>query len=111
MILIHTIQECIAIDEEGIPLKDTGEFLTENEPIGFRDLVWMMTSEGYREPSCYPPRGSTFEWLSTNPETDYQTGQSEYRTMHYSMKNPSRNDKYWRKAMIVAGIIKNRGDA
>tara|TARA_R110000868_G_scaffold1078_1_gene8253 strand:+ start:2140 stop:2451 length:312 start_codon:yes stop_codon:yes gene_type:complete len=102
MILIHTISERIENHE------CEGEFLTENDPIGFRDLVWMMTNEGYVEPSCYPPSGSTYEWLSTHAETDYRTGETEYRTLHYSMKNHPRSAKYWRKAMVAANIIKAR---
>lgn len=106
MILIHTIEEKYAYDEEDYPSEDGGGFLTQNDPIGFRDLVWMMTNEGFRNPSSYPPSGSMFEWLSTDTETDYRTGEHSYKTLHFSMKNHPRKAKYWRKAMKAAGIIK-----
>jgi hypothetical protein len=106
MILIHTIEERYRNGEEDYPEENAGGFLTENDPIGFRDLVWMMTREGYVEPSCYPPSGTIYEWLSTHPETDYRTGETEYRTLHYSTENNPRSAKYWRKAMVAANIIK-----
>ena len=100
MILVHTIVERIENHE------CEGEYMTENDPIGFRDLVYLMTSEGYVEPSCYPPTGSTYEWLSTHAERDYRTGGTEFRTLHYSRENNPRSAKYWRKAMLAANIIK-----
>ena len=106
MILIHTIEEQVEFDGEDYALENDGTFLTENDPIGFKDLVWMMTNEGFRHPSSYPPSGSTFEWISTECEVDYVTGSHSYKTLHYSMKNPERKAKYWKKAMKAAGIIK-----
>lgn len=106
MILIHTIEERYNEDDEGYPFLDEGGFLTQNDPIGFRDLVYMMTREGFRNPSSYPPSGSMFEWLATDTETDYRTGENSYKTLHYSMKNHPRKVKYWKKAMKAAGIIK-----
>jgi len=106
MILISRVREAVEFDENDEPLDLEGEFIVEDDPVSFRDLVWFMTQEGYSDPSNYPPSGSQFEWLSTHPETNYRTGAEEWETLHYSHKNPERKAKYWKKAMIYAGIIK-----
>jgi hypothetical protein len=82
----------------------------QDAPIGFRDLVTTMQLHGFIYPSAYPARGSTFEWVSTDPHYDYETGGSTTKSLHYAQKNHPRKAKYWRKALVAAGIIKVKKD-
>jgi len=79
-------------------------FLAESESVTFRELVSLMRAHPVA--SCYPPSGEAFEWLSSYPETDYRDASERTEALHYGHKNPSRNAKYWRKAMRAAGIIR-----
>lgn len=79
-------------------------FITESEAVTFRELVSLMRD--YPNPSCYPPSGDSGEWLSSHPETDYRDASETTESLHYSRENPPRRLKYWRKAMVAAGIIR-----
>ena len=79
-------------------------FLVESESVTFRELVSLM--ESHPNPSCHPPRGETYEWLSSYPETNYHDCSETTESLHYSRENPPRMAKYWRKAMRAAGIIR-----
>ena len=82
---------------------DSG-FLSENEKVTFRELVCLM--EEHPLPSCSPANGSIWEWLSTYPSTDLWTGEEETQSLHFSRQNGPWKEKYWKKAMQMAGIIK-----
>ena len=77
-----------------------------DEPLSFRELVYLIEDEACKMPSCWPAEGSTFEWLSAEPQMDMQTGVWRTIALHYSQKNPTRNAKYWRWAFKAAGGIK-----
>ena len=77
------------------------------EQISFRDLVEEMRRFIY--PSVSHPSGSIYEWLMTEPEPDYRTGDVIHESIHFDHDNPPRAAKYWRKAMKAAGLIKIRG--
>lgn len=79
-------------------------FLVESESVTFRELVSLMKS--HPNPSCYPARGADYEWLSSYPETDYQDASERTESLHFDRENPPRLIKYWRKAMVCAGIIR-----
>ena len=81
-------------------------FITESEAVTFRELVSLMRD--HPNPSCYPPSGEAYEWLSSYPETDYRDASERTEALHFDRENPSRNAKYWRKAMVAAGIIRRR---
>jgi hypothetical protein len=82
---------------------DSG-FLAENESVSFRELVCLM--ESHPVPSCSRPDGSPHDWLSTYPSQDYRDCSETTESLHYSRQNSPRAEKYWRKAMVFAGIIK-----
>ncbi len=82
---------------------DSG-FLAESESVTFRELVSLM--ESHPNPSCYPSRGESYEWLSSHPETNYRDASETTESLHFSRENPPRRLKYWRKAMRAAGIIR-----
>ena len=111
MILVSKVWEEIGFpyspsgDQEEPDFEDSGfEFI--DEPLTFKDLVYHIVREGHTMPSSYPAKGATFEWLSSEPELDYSTGIWKTTSLHYAQKNHPRSAKYWRWAMIVAGIIK-----
>lgn len=79
-------------------------FLLEGENLSFRELVSLM--QAYNNPSSYPASGSIFEWLSAYPEPDYLTGGEFTESIHYSADNPTKNQKYWKKAMLFAGLMR-----
>ena len=105
MVLINRYRETMQPwdDSETEPDRES-EDLSISEPVGFRELVSLMRQ--HSECSSYPASGSTYEWLSSESEPDYRTGESSRDSLHYSHDNPARNAKYWRKAMKCAGFIK-----
>jgi hypothetical protein len=104
MITISKTYEIVTPESaESGDVQDSG-FLTEAESVTFRELVSMMRD--FPCPSCSPASGNENEWLSSYPETDFRTGEEETQSLHYSRENAPCKAKYWRKAMIAAGIIK-----
>lgn len=81
-------------------------FLVESEPVTFRELVSLM--ECHPNPSSYPPSGDSSEWLSSYPSQDFRDCSETTESLHFSRENPPRRLKYWRKAMLAAGIIRRR---
>jgi len=77
------------------------------EQFSFRELVEEMRR--FSLVSCSPAIGATYEWLLTEPEQDYRTGDEITETLHFDHDNPPRAAKYWRKAMKAAGLINIRG--
>ncbi len=106
MILISRTFETVTPEsaEDG-EVAESG-FVSISEPVTFRELVSLMRD--HPVPSCYPPRGEAFEWLSTYGEESFRDGY-EVRTesLHFDRSNPPRRLKYWRKAMRAAGIIRH----
>jgi hypothetical protein len=104
MIRIHRTFEVVTPEsaEDG-DVAESG-FLVESESVTFRELVSLM--ESHPNPSCYPPRGEAYEWLSSHPETNYRDASETTESLHYCRENPPRRLKYWRKAMRAAGIIR-----
>lgn len=90
-------------DSDYCPDGETVE--TMEELFTFRELVALM--QEHPHPSCSPAAGSTREWLSSDSEQDYRTGEWTVRTLHYSRENEFRNEKYWQAAMKAAGIVRN----
>ena len=106
MILISRTFEVVTPEsaEEG-EVAESG-FLAESEFVTFRELVSLM--ESHPNPSCYPPSGDSGEWLSSYPSQDYRDCSETTESLHFSRENPPRMAKYWRKAMLAAGIIRHR---
>lgn len=104
MILVHYTYEIITQESaENGEVEESG-FKSNNEALTFRELVQSMK---YRpNPSCSRPIGATYEWLESHPEQDMFNGSWVSEAMHYSRDNPERKAKYWRKAMIAAGIVR-----
>lgn len=83
-------------------------FVFENVPYTFRELVRLIRMEGFTQPSCWPASGNPHEWLTTEFEPDYRTGEESIYSLHYSHNNPSRAAKYWKAAFRAANIIKGK---
>ena len=79
-------------------------FIFESEGYTFRELVRLMRD--YNNPSCSPASGGVYEWLSNDASIDYTTGDETIESIHYSADNEPNKAKYWRKAMVCAGLIK-----
>jgi hypothetical protein len=105
MILVSKTYEEARYDDDGETTFEDDGFEFVDEPLSFRELVRELTVEGHRYPSCWPPTGSRFEWVETAQDMDME-GLCRHTALHFSMKNPERKDKYWRWAMIHAGLIK-----
>jgi len=106
MILISKTYQAFTPEstEAGEP-EDFG-FAFEDEPYTFRELVGLIQREGFIYPSCSPATGNPREWLDTEPEPYYQTGEEIIYSLHYSHNNKSRAAKYWTAAFKAANIIK-----
>ena len=83
-----------------------GEATSTDDSVSFRELVDLMREHSM--PSCSPPRGETFEWVSSEPYyLDPMRGGAWVETsVHYSRSNPPRMAKYWRAAMRAAGLVR-----
>ena len=105
MILINkTFSEVTPESAEDGEMSDSG-FVFEDVAYGFRELVQMMRD--YPQPSSMPARGNTHEWLSNDYSIeDYRTGTERQESIHYSRANPAHNARYWRLAMVAAGMLK-----
>ena len=92
------------------PENDEEDYCPDAEPVRFdverltfRELVRAMRE--YSFISCSPAVGATYEWLHSELEQDYRTGDYTERSMHYSRDNPEHKARYWRLAMKAAGLL------
>lgn len=104
MILISKTYEVVTPEsaEDG-ECADSG-FLTECEPVTFRELVRLM--EDHPNASCWRPTGDVMEWVSSHPEQDFTDCSETTTSVHFHRSNPPRAQKYWRMAMRASGILK-----
>jgi hypothetical protein len=107
MILISRTFETWTADDIDAGDTDNRGFEFINEPVGFRELVDMIGREGFFSPSCSPATGSTFEWLETEPDIDYRTGEQTTFALHFSDKNKPAAAKYWRAAFNAHNLTRN----
>ena len=107
MILISRTYETWTDDDIEAGDTDSRGFEFTDEPVTFRELVDMIGREGFFYPSCSPTTGSTFEWLETEPETDYRTGEQTTFALHFSNKNKPAAAKYWRAAFNAHNLTRN----
>ncbi len=107
MILISRTYETWTPDDIEAGDTDSRGFEFTDEPVTFRELVDMIGREGFFCPSCSPATGSTFEWLETEPETDYRTGEQTTFALHFSHNNKPAAAKYWRAAFNAHNLTRN----
>jgi hypothetical protein len=104
MIKVHSL---IERQEQPTELDDCPDATVEDqstEEVSFRELVQLMKRFQYA--SCSPAIGAAYEWLSTQPECDYITGDYITESLHFDRSNEARKAKYWRKAMQLAGLAR-----
>lgn len=104
MILVSKTYEVITQESAQDGDADECGFVYEDCEMSFKELVDTMRE--YSEPSCSPCKGDIYTWLTQHGEMDYETGDHENFSLHYSRKNASKNAKYWKLAMIAAGFVK-----
>lgn len=101
MILVTQCFEIVT--DEGV--EEYG-FIEQDTPYSFRELVEALQGG---EPSSWPSRGDTHEWVTVDrgeTRAYFEDGERESRSFHFSRNNPDSKAKYWRKAMIAAGVAK-----
>ena len=76
-------------------------FVFQDEPFTFRELVEEL--RGYSHASSYPCKGSRYDWTTTESYQDMTGDYSSY-SLHFSHINKPQNDKYWAKAIKLAGL-------
>jgi hypothetical protein len=104
MIKVHSIVERQEQPTEFYDCPDVTVEDQSTDEVSFRELVQLMSRFQYT--SCSPAIGATYEWLSTEPECDYITGNYITESLHFDRTNEARKAKYWRKAMQLAGLCK-----
>jgi len=107
MILISRTYETWTPDDIEAGETNNQGFEFTDEPVTFRELVDMIGREGFFYPSCSHATGSTFEWLNTEPDIDYRTGEQTSFALHYSDKNKPAAAKYWRAAFQAHNLKKD----
>ena len=104
MIKVHSL---IERQEQPTEFDDCPDATVEDQStdeVSFRELVQLMKRFQYA--SCSPAIGAVYEWLSTEPELDYITGDYITESLHFDRSNEARKAKYWRKAMQLTGLCK-----
>lgn len=81
--------------------EETG-FVFEDQAFTFRQLVDELRE--YIHTSSWPMRGSRHDWVTTESDQDYRTGDYTSYSLHFSHINKPQNDKYWAKALKLAGL-------
>lgn len=76
-------------------------FVFEDVEFTFRELVRELRD--YFNPSQLPIVNGHC-WVSTYPETDYQSGEETEYSLHFSHKNSESMRKYWLKALQISGF-------
>jgi hypothetical protein len=104
MILISRTYEVVTPESAEFGESDDAGFICQSEPVTFRELVDLMRA--HPVPSSYPCGGTRWDWLSSYSETNYRDASERTESLHYDKDNPRFKDKYWRKAMMAAGIIR-----
>jgi hypothetical protein len=107
MILISRTYETWTPEDIEAGDTDSRGFEFTDEPVTFRELVDMIGREGFFRPSCSPATGSAFEWLETEPDIDYRTGEQTIFALHFSGKNKPAAAKYWRAAFQTHNLTRN----
>jgi hypothetical protein len=102
MILISRTFEIVTPESAEFGESDDAGFISQSEPVTFRELVELMRAHPI--PSSSPCAGSRWDWLSSHSETNYRDCSNRTESLHYDKSNPPSRDKYWRKAMAMAGI-------
>lgn len=77
---------------------------TVSYKVSFRELLDTIESLGTLYPSSWPVTElGEHDWLSSDPYTDYVTGNWEVQSLHWDRdKNPDFKLKYWDKAYKYA---------
>jgi len=104
MIKVHSLIERQEHLTEVVDCPDVTVEDQSTDEVSFRELVQLMRK--FRYASCSPAIGATYEWLSTEPELDYITGDYITESLHFDRSNEARKAKYWRKAMQLSGLCK-----
>ena len=103
MILISKTYTIVTEESaQGGESSDSG-FVFENGEYTFKELVSMFEDE-FTNCSCVPASGNINEWFTSDSEMDMFSGEYEHESIHYSRDNLPRSEKYWKKAMLFAGI-------
>jgi len=104
MIKVHSLIERQEQPTEFDECPDATVEDQSTDEVSFRELVQLMSK--FQHASCSPAIGATYEWLSTEPELDYITGDYITESLHFDRANEARKAKYWRKAMQLAGLAR-----
>lgn len=76
-------------------------FVFEDCDCGARELARYITHDGFTNPS---DSHGVPAWLSTEPETDYMTGETETRSIHPG-RDPQ-SQKAWARVLRITGVTK-----
>ena len=79
---------------------DTGHFW-EHSHCEFREVVQYLKGA---EPSQWPITNMESVWFTHYGEPSYTDGSVENVSFHYSKKNPPKNLKHWKAAIVAAGF-------
>lgn len=77
-------------------------YVFQDEPYTFRELIDELRN--YSHASSYPCRGLPYDWVTTESYQDFQTGDYRSYSLHFSSKNSPKLEKYWAKALKMAGL-------
>jgi len=103
MILLTKCYNTLTPESSEVGEFDESAVMWEDVGYTFRELCDMIRLDGFTQCSCSPARGDPYEWLETGFSiTDYRTCTETNYTLHYSGKNPAKNDKYWERAVKLS---------
>lgn len=101
MLLISKTYEIISEESaENGDVEESG-FEWENQECSISEIVDTIRN---LEPSQWPITHPESVWFTEYGDADYETGDIENSSFHYSRKNPSKNLKHWIAAIKLAGF-------
>lgn len=103
-IVIHRTYEIITPESAEHGECEEAGFLSEDEIVGFRELVGLLEEHPYASSSNPGPR----DWFTSGADEDYTTGETRYTSIHLANPDDPRQARYWGLAVRYRKAIDDK---
>lgn len=103
-IVIHRTYEIVTPESAEHGECEEAGFLSEDEVVGFRELVDLFGEHPYAS-SSNPDQRS---WFTSAPDEDYMTGETRYTSIHLANPDDPRQARYWNIAVRFRKAIDDK---
>lgn len=101
MLLLSKTYEAITEESAEHGDAESRGYEWEDSPHSVREAADMLR---HREPSQSPITDPARVWFTEYGDADYRTGDVENTSLHFSHKNTAHALRYWRAAILAAGL-------